>query len=113
VISGEKRKKQMKNKVFAYVAIASTILGGSALVASNAFAQAPSAPTTPAPAHARFGGQKNERHPELRKAMRALTNAQKFLQSAATDFGGHKEKALDATANALAEVRAALAYDKH
>jgi len=100
----------MKNKVFAYVAIASTILGGSALVASNALAQAP---TSPAPVNARFGGQKNERHPELRKAMRALTNAQKFLQSAATDFGGHKEKALDATANAIAEIKAAMAYDKH
>jgi hypothetical protein len=117
----------MKNRVIASIALGSALLGGTAMIASTAMAQTPGtspaptapAPTAPAPNNGGFGGrlglraQKNEKHPELRKALRALTNAQKFMQSAASDFGGHKEKALDATQHAIDEVKAALAYDRH
>jgi len=53
-----------------------------------------------------------EPHPEIRKAMRALNNAQGFLQHADHDFKGHREKALDLTQQAIKECQAALAADK-
>ncbi len=53
-----------------------------------------------------------EKHPELRKALRRLEAAQDALQHAAHDFDGHREKALDLTQQAIAQVKMALASDK-
>jgi hypothetical protein len=99
----------MKTKMFAIGAIASTLIGGGALVASNAFAQATPPPQT-------GGGtapQKLERHPEIRKALRQLNMALKTMQNANDDFKGHKEAAMDDTQKGIKELQAALAADKH
>lgn len=48
------------------------------------------------------------KHPEIRKAMRALNNAQTFLTKAEHDFAGHREKALDLTQQAIKQCEAAL-----
>lgn len=61
-------------------------------------------PVTPTPPHA----GRLERHPEIRKAMKALTNAETDLKKAEHDFAGHREKALDLTQQALAECKLAL-----
>ncbi len=53
-----------------------------------------------------------EKHPELIMAGRALMRAQQALQRGAKDYGGHREKALDLTNQAIAEVKAAIAYDQ-
>ena len=62
---------------------------------------------SPALAHAK----KKERHPEIHKAMKQLENAEKSLEKAAKDFGGHKQKAIDAVKLALDELNQALAFD--
>jgi hypothetical protein len=67
-------------------------------------AQAPQ-PTPP-------GRRGQERHPALRRAMRALENAKGALQQGATDFQGHRVKALELTNQAIQEVQAALASDR-
>jgi hypothetical protein len=53
-----------------------------------------------------------ERHPEIRAAMHALTNAERYLAAGAHDFGGHRMKALQLVQQAEAELREALAYDR-
>ena len=70
-------------------------------------AQTPIPAPTPIPA-----GKKVEKHPEIRKAMRALNNAIKDLQAADHDFAGHREKALDLSNQALKECQMALKADK-
>lgn len=54
-----------------------------------------------------------ERHPEIRKAMKALQNARKALTDADRDFGGHRTQAVKDIDQALDECRQAIAYDKH
>lgn len=54
-----------------------------------------------------------EPHPEIRAAMDALRQARRHLQHGAHDFGGHRADALRLTDQALAQCRAALAYDRH
>lgn len=110
----------MNNKLKAYIALGSVVIGGSAVMASSAFAQAPGAAggqvapvTTPGARGLRALGQKNEKHPELKKAMRALNNALRMLQNADSDFGGHKASAIKSTQDAIAEVKAAMAFDRH
>lgn len=100
----------MKTRMFAIAAIASTLIGGGALVASNAFAQgAPPVQQSAVGA----GGARLEKHPELRKAMRQLNNALKTMKGAADDFNGHKEAAMDDTQKAINELIAALKADRH
>ncbi|MGH9470037.1 MAG: hypothetical protein ACRD1N_06825 [Terriglobia bacterium] len=53
-----------------------------------------------------------ERHPEIYAAARALENARQHLQHGAHDFGGHRARALQLTAEALQECRAAIQYDR-
>ena len=55
---------------------------------------------------------KNERHPEIRRALRKLESAKVDLQKGSHDFGGHREKALDQVNNAINELNQALQYDK-
>lgn len=88
------------------MAAAATILLGTAAFSIHAQTPTP----VPVPVPAPHG--KGERHPEIRKAMHALMNAQNDLQHAAHDFGGHREKALDYTQQALRECQAALEADR-
>ncbi|HZT59956.1 MAG TPA: hypothetical protein VFA21_15205 [Pyrinomonadaceae bacterium] len=53
-----------------------------------------------------------ERHPEIRKAINALERARTDLQNAAHDFCGHRAEALEATDNALRQLRLALESDR-
>ena len=69
----------------------------------------PAGAQTPVPMPGKKG---KEKHPEIRKAIRNLQQAQTALQNAATDFGGHRAKALDATNIALSECQEALKFDK-
>ena len=59
---------------------------------------------------ARPGGR--ERHPEIRRALRALQNAKNSLQSGAHDFGGHRVKAVQLVDQAIQECHAALQSDR-
>jgi len=58
---------------------------------------------------ARAGGR--ERHPEIRRALRALQNAKNSLQSGARDFSGHRAKAVQLVDQAIQECHAALQSD--
>lgn len=57
-------------------------------------------------------GEKNERHPAIRAAIKALERAKADMQAANHDFGGHRESALKACDNAIEQLRQALNYDK-
>lgn len=57
-------------------------------------------------------GERTERHPAIRRAIRALENAKRDLQAASHDFGGHREAALDAVNKAEEQLKLALNYDK-
>ena len=56
--------------------------------------------------------ERQEQHPEIRRAMAALRNAKNDLEHAAHDFGGHRAKALEHVNQALSELQEALRYDK-
>ncbi len=51
-----------------------------------------------------------ERHPHIRAAMRALGHAQRQLERAAHEYGGHRAKALDLIRAAEKELQEALAF---
>jgi hypothetical protein len=53
-----------------------------------------------------------ERHPILQNSMRQLENIKDRLQKAPTDFGGHREKAVDAITHAINELQQAIQFDK-
>lgn len=53
-----------------------------------------------------------ERHPEIRRAIMALEKAKDYMQHAAHDFGGHRERALQDCDAAIVQLREALRYDK-
>ena len=53
-----------------------------------------------------------ERHPEILKAISALERARGELQDAAHDFCGHKAEAVEATDNAIRQLRLALESDR-
>ena len=75
-------------------------------LAHPASAQVPSPP---------FAGQRangQEKHPELRRALRALERTETDLRRSARDFGGHREKAADLCHQAEGEIQQALQYDK-
>ncbi len=96
-------------KVTATLAAAAGL--GAAGFAFSTPAQA-QGPLPPAPPMARphRGG---ERHPEIRRALRNLQQAKGNLQSAAHDFGGHREQALDLVQRAIDQCQQALRDDKH
>lgn len=56
--------------------------------------------------------EKKERHPAIRAAIRSLQAAKSEMQNAAHDFGGHRVAALAECDKAIAELQAALQYDK-
>ena len=85
----------MKNKIFA--------LGGLVVLLGAGAGYSLHAQTPPAP----LAGH-GPRHPEIRRALKALNNAETDLQKAEHDFAGHREKALDMTQQAIKECQAAL-----
>ena len=54
-----------------------------------------------------------ERHPEIRKAQKALAQAKDALEHAAHDFGGHRVKAIEHIDQAQDELRMALEDAAH
>jgi hypothetical protein len=53
-----------------------------------------------------------EKHPEIRRAIRALERARDYMQHAAHDFGGHRVAALQDCDRAIQQLRLALQFDK-
>jgi hypothetical protein len=53
-----------------------------------------------------------EHHPVLQNAKRQLEAIKDRLQKAPTDFGGHREKAVDAITHAISELDQAIEFDK-
>ena len=56
-----------------------------------------------------FGAAEAQRQPHMEAALASLQNAQTQLQVAAENKAGHRKKALDFVAAAIAEVRAGIA----
>ena len=96
----------MKRKLLSCISMAAMMLALSA----PAFAQAGSQPS--GKMNRMEQGEKNERHPEIRQAIRALERAKDHLQKAAHDFGGHRVEAVEACDNAIRQLKLALQYDK-
>lgn len=96
----------MKNKVLALSALTVALLGTGAFVITNASAQQ-------APPFLQHGHKKREKHPFLFVAMRALGRARMSLNKGAHDFQGHRAKAEELTEEAMAQVKAAIAVDRH
>lgn len=57
------------------------------------------------------GMQGKEGHPLLERAIDQIGNIKSRLQSAPKDFGGHKQKAIDALSLAADELRQAKQFD--
>jgi ABC-type sugar transport system substrate-binding protein len=53
-----------------------------------------------------------ERHPVLQNSIHQLEGIKDRLQKAPTDFGGHRERAVDAIGHAIGELQQAIAFDK-
>ena len=56
--------------------------------------------------------ERNEKHPEIRKAIRNLEQAKNNMEHAADDFDGHKAKARQLTIEAIEQLKLALASDR-
>jgi hypothetical protein len=61
--------------------------------------------------HAQGGKGGGEKHPVLRNSMNQLEGIRDRLLKAPTDFGGHREKAVDAISHAINELQQAIAFD--
>ena len=55
---------------------------------------------------------KKEAHPALERAIEQITHVKGRLQEAPKDFGGHKQKAIEALNLATDELRQAIEFDK-
>lgn len=53
-----------------------------------------------------------EQHPHIRVTLRDLQHAERQLQQAAHDYGGHRIKAMELIRQAQAELREGLTYDR-
>jgi hypothetical protein len=53
-----------------------------------------------------------ERHPEIHEALHALEVARAHLKDAKHDFGGHRDAAIRACDEAIAQLKLALEFDK-
>lgn len=65
-----------------------------------------------APATANRGAKRNEAHPRIHEAIKALDRAKYDLQHAAHDFGGHRADAVRSVDEAIRQLNLALQYDK-
>jgi hypothetical protein len=81
------------------------------LIGSGVWTAVPMAQAAPKPASQNQEGK--ERHPVLQNSIRQIEAIKDRLQNAPTDFGGHKEAAIDALNRAMNELRQAVQYDKH
>ena len=70
------------------------------------------APVLVTPAKAQNPGIAEEKaeHPRIAKAIRALEDAVTYMRNAPHDFGGHKAEAIEASENAIRQLKLALAY---
>ena len=92
----------MKTKI-ALTVILLTLASATLTTNNIVFAQG-----TPPPA----SGQEDEQHVLIRKAAHTLNQAKAYLQAAKPEFGGHREAAIKACDQALAECKLAMEYDK-
>jgi hypothetical protein len=76
-------------------ALLTVVSGAGALVSGTAVAAA-----------------RRERQPKMHGALTALRRAQRELEAAEHDKGGHREKALELVRSAISEVEAGIAYDR-
>jgi acyl-CoA reductase-like NAD-dependent aldehyde dehydrogenase len=53
-----------------------------------------------------------ERHPHIRSALHELREARGELKTAAHDFGGHRDEAVEAVDKAIRQLEECLKYDK-
>jgi hypothetical protein len=53
-----------------------------------------------------------ERHPVLQRAIEQISNLKGRLEQAPHDFGGHKQKAIEALSVAASELRQGIEFDK-
>ncbi|MGD0236538.1 MAG: hypothetical protein ABSC55_18610 [Syntrophorhabdales bacterium] len=65
---------------------------------------------TPATAQNPGIGEEKAEHPRIAKAIRDLEDAIRYMRNAPHDFGGHKQEAIEASENAIRELKLALAY---
>ncbi|HUK35988.1 MAG TPA: hypothetical protein VLV86_18855 [Vicinamibacterales bacterium] len=56
--------------------------------------------------------QNQEKHPVLQRAIEQITNIKMRLQNAPHDFGGHKQKAIEALGIAASELQEGIQFDK-
>jgi len=70
------------------------------------------APILVTPAKAQNPGVAEEKgeHPRIAKAIRDLEDAIRYMRNAPHDFGGHKAEAIEASENAIRQLKLALAY---
>jgi hypothetical protein len=100
--------------MLAKTTIARLVGGAAALLALGTLTLTPSAKADPPvvnPGGPMRGGQ--ERHPEIRHALRALENAKDHLQNADHDFGGHRVDAINACNQAMEQLKICLRYDRN
>ena len=93
----------MKSKIWIGLIAAVTLVGGT-----FAYQSASAAPLQ----KNSWKREHRERHPEIRRAMRALENAEIDLRRADRDFGGHRARAAELVHQALEQCRAALRADR-
>jgi hypothetical protein len=79
-------------------------------LSAPAIAQQPPVPHSNFQAQER--GERNERHPAIRAAIRSLEKAKNEMQHANHDFGGHRVDAIKACDEAIHQLQLALQYDK-
>jgi hypothetical protein len=65
-----------------------------------------------APAQPTHKAEGKERHPQIRRAIKALEEAREHLKKADHDFGGHRVKAIEDCDKAIEQLKLALQYDK-
>ena len=105
-------------KVLMSILFAAFILTGTSFAqttpaaAPAATAPAAAAPEAAKPAEHREHREHHEHHPELRKALRKLRGAKEDLEKAASDYDGHKAKAIEAITHAIEELKDAMGSDK-
>ena len=96
----------MKTRIIGFVATL-------ALILTLTFpAGAPAAPPTAKGTAAMAVPAAPERHPEIHAAIESLEHARAHMKEARHDFGGHREKALRATDEAIRQLKICEGFDK-
>src|SRR5689334_22364027 len=98
----------MRNRLLALVALVA-VIGSGAAYGVYAQGQSPHTPPAPPPHH----HDEKEPHPEMTRAKTQLQAAKASLQKAAHDYNGHRAKAIGLIDQAIKEIDAGIASDKH